>query len=250
MNRKGNMYKLVVIFTAVLGFGFFRPVAMDPCLQEVEAIFKNMYSNLPVNGKVTYVNYEIITRLRAQGKTAVEEVKKTDVKMYTGEQNYRFISSDVSVFQDKQYTFTVIHSKKNIYWAESGIAANKDERMKQVKDLQDSLFRSYQKVMCTSDANGIKHIALIPNKKWTDVMQISSVDYYIHSTKKEMIKQVINYTTSKKIKSVEYFFKEVVYDYKKMDLSGSVKSLFLASDVKLKAPYTGYKLIDVRKKKK
>lgn len=242
--------KIVALIYAFAAFTVWRAPVMDPCLKEVDAIFKSMYGQLPQKGKVVYVNYEIVTTSRARSEK--EEVKRIGIKTYAGEKQNRFISDEMEVYQDEEYAFTVIPSRKTIYWAQSAKAKNTDDRLTQMKKLQDTLFHHCERATCmpvTNEAGATKLVTLFPNKKWAELTQIESVEYYLNVEKKEIVKQVIRYGKYKTLKSVEYIFKETNYDYKGMNLTRPVKELFISGKSKLVAPYSGYQLIDVRKKK-
>lgn len=244
--------KIVTIISAFVALTVLKAPGMDPCLKEVDAVFKNMYGQLPQKGKVVYVSYEIVTTSRAQSDLEKEEVKRMEIKTYAGENQYRFISSEMEVYQDKEYAFTVIPGRKIIYWAEASKAANTNDRLNQAKKLQDTLFHNYERVTCdapNTSTGATKLVTLFPNKTWRELMQIESVEYYLNSEKKELEKQVIRYTKHKKLKSVEYLFKETNYDYKGINLVRPVKELFISGKSTLSSAYAGYQLIDVRKKK-
>lgn len=234
-------------FTAIL---FPKTVPLDPCLQEVDAIFKTMYGHLPKEDRVAFVSYEVITTNRPQGPKEQEESRHSTVRTYAGQQQYRFISDDIEVYQDKDDLFTVIPMRKVIYRANAGIKTNGDERLRQMKQLQDTLFRNSDRVICTklTGSGADKLVTLFPAKKWVELTQIASVDYYLNSEKKELQRQVIHYTNLKKLKSVEYIFREIDYDHRLVSLRQPVKSLFMDGN-KLRPAYAGYQLIDVRDQK-
>lgn len=241
-----------ILAATYLLFGLMpKMVAFDPCLKEVDAIFKAMYAQLPQKDKVVFVSYEVVTTRRAQAPKGREESQRSMVKTYASQQQYRFISEDIEVYQDQEESFTVIPSRKVVYRAYAGIRGNGDERRRKMLQLQDSLFRNCDHVVCTkmSEAGTAdKLVSLFPSKAWTDLTQITSVDYYLNSSKKELIRQVIHYTAFKKLKHVEYIFHEIDYDHKQVTLSRPVKSLFMDGN-KLRDTYKGYQLLDVRHEK-
>lgn len=229
------------------------PKEMDPCLKQVDNIFKKMYTTLPKNNRVVFVNYQLVTVLRAQSKQEKEEVNTTDIKIYSGEKQYRFFSKDIIVYQDEKYTFTIIPSKRIVYWANAALDKNIQRRLTTAQNLQDTLFHNYEKVNCKTieqDGKTCKLVTLIPNKNWASLTQVAYIDFYLSADGTQVLKEKMVYTTAKKMKSVEYIFNEVNYDYKKIDLKNSAQSNVLQSSSKLLPAYAGYQLIDVRNQKK
>lgn len=239
---------IALCFAAVL---FPKEPPMDPCLQEIDAIFDAMYDHLPQNDQVAFVSYEVVTTSRPQGPKEQAESRRSMVRTYAGQQQYRFISDDIEVYQDQQESFTVIPARRTIYRSHSGVKGKGDERLRQMKQLQDTLFLHADHTSCTklnTTGGADKLVTLFPAKKWTELTQIASVDYYLNSDKKTLVRQVIHYTNLKKLKSVEYIFREIDYNYKQVSLRQPVKSLFMDGG-KLRQRYAGYQLVDVRDQK-
>ncbi|MBS1636298.1 MAG: hypothetical protein JST26_10300 [Bacteroidetes bacterium] len=229
----------------------YRPVsAGDDCLGEIRAIFQHMYNTLPQEkGKNLYVNYEVISHVRHGAKSQGELVTHTSIRTYAAPGVSWFISSDICVYQDKSDVITVLPGRKVIYWARSTAGADKTDRLKALKTSQDSILYRGSTATCsvTTEFGADKVICVTPEKKYSDLLHIKSVYYYILSAQKQIKKLVINYNENSKTSRIEHVYKEMNPDYTAVNLNVPVKSLVFASGSKLKPEYKDYRLIDVRK---
>lgn len=223
------------------------------CLKEVEQIFKKMYDDLSSLSNVTYINYQITTKARSSSEVGDNKVIVSDIKTYSTKTGVWFISNELCTYRDMKHTFTVIPKRKEVYWAETAITDPKLDRVAQIRNMHDTLVKHSKNVTCENikDPTGAtKLVKLELDKKWMDLLQIKAVYYYLNDVNHSITKQIIEYTNKKKIESVEYLFKEISYNYTKVDMNVPVKAIFIEANNKLKAPYTNYKLIDVRNQKK
>lgn len=230
----------------------FSQTAKNACLQEVEQIFKKMYADLSLLEKTTYVNYQITTKTRANSETSSNRVIVSDIKTYSNKSAVWFISDELCTYRDVKHTFTVIPKRKEVYWAETAITDPKIDRVAQIRNMHDTLVKHSKRVTCevVKDATGAnKLVKLELDKKWMDLLHIKAVYYYLNDLNHSITKQIIEYTNKKKIESVEYLFKEINYNYTKVNMTQPIKTIFITGN-NLKAPYTNYKLIDVRNNKK
>ncbi len=251
LNRCFKMKTLLpIIGIAIIGCSFtrYQKLGGKECMTQLHDIFNNMYTLIPKNKDILFVNYEITTCFRNETNPKLQDIKKTDIKMYSTATNYWFISNDISVYQDKKYTFTVIPMRKVIYWADrANDGIDNDKRMNEVKKMQDTLFKTCVVKECVLKSTEEKVITMVPEQKYANLLQIESVTYYLNPVKQQLLKQHIEYTKYKKLKYVEYVFKQVNATYKGLDINAPVKGLFLTAHDKLNATYSGYTLINVKK---
>lgn len=243
---------IVGIVTPILLSSFIIYNNSNICLQQVDLIFKKMYSDIPLLNNTTFVNYEVTTKARKSNSAGGNAITKAEIKYYTNKTTVWFISDDLCMYKDNKYTFTVIPKRKVIYWAETAPLNKNNDRYNSLKSAHDSIFKHCKTAECKTISDGGKATKLVTitlEQKWVDLMQIKSISYYIDDVKNEILKQNIEYTDNKKIEFTEYVFKEVNYDYKKINIETPVKNLFIKTKNTLIAPYNTFQLIDVRKNK-
>jgi len=220
----------------------------DPRLKEVKAIYDAMYSRLPQEGKVYHFSYRIVSTLSATDKAGRHIVNQSDIDLFSSKDQYRFISKDISVYQDKQHKFTVLPAQKVIYWGDSDMGLVKGNRLDRLRKIQDTIFYYAEVVDCkTPQAGEDKVLKVKLQKKLAEFMQINQVTYHLDA-KGQVLKGLrIDYPASRDVIALDFTFHEPDYDYKKMPLT-SVRPLFVTGRGLLTAAYASYKLIDVRKK--
>ncbi|MCE3227870.1 MAG: hypothetical protein K0S32_2421 [Bacteroidetes bacterium] len=222
-------------------------------LNDVKRIYSQMYADIPLLNKTTYVNYEITTKLRQQNGNAEGSVSTVDIKYYSNKTSVWFLSKDLCMYRDQKNTFTIIPKRKVVYWAQSTSANNVENRIIQMKNIHDSVFKNCKDVSSekiTENGKAIHLVKVTLDKKWATLFQVKQITFYLNDQRTTLLKQVIEYTNNKKVESVEYLFKEVHYNYTKQNIDVPVKKKFLEGETRLRAPYNDYKLIDVRNKTK
>lgn len=220
-------------------------------LQLVEDIFKKMYSESKPTNKTTYVNYLVTTKARKQVISGKLATTISDIKYYSNNSTVWFFTDELKMYRDDKYTFSVIPKRNAVYWGETPHDTKSKDVFQEVRKLHDSIFKNCKNVICediqnVGDADKLVKIEL--EKKWMDLFQIKSISFYINSKQQTIYKQLIEYTDKKNVEYVEYLFKDVIYNYTKVNLNQSIKNIFLDKNLKLKSPYDKYQLIDVRKK--
>lgn len=246
---KRMILNLAVLSSLALCAGFGKPgAAADPCLKEVKEIYDAMYNRLPEEGKVYHFNYSITSTLNAKDKDGRHLVSSSDIDLFSSKNQYRFISKDISVYQDRTDKFTVLPAQKMIYWADSDMGLVKGNRLDRMKKIQDTVFYYADVVNCRQGVEGSadKIISVKLQKKFADYMQIRQVVYYVDSKRRELKKLHIEYPETRDVLALDFTFKDSDYDYKKITLSG-VRPLFISGKATLTGAYKDYKLIDVRK---
>lgn len=251
MNKVNTRIGLSIILSVCFLNGFSQAGNNKYCLNLIEEIFNKMYSDAKPSNKTTYVNYQVTTKARKQiidGKLATSVA---DIKYYCNNNTVWFFSDELKMYRDEKYTFSIIPRRNAVYWGESPKDVKSKDVFSEVRKLHDSIFKNCKNVICEEVKNIIgvdKLVKIELDKKWKELFQIQSISYYINSKNKTIAKQFILYTDKKNVEYVEYLFKDVIYNYTKVNLNQSIKNIFLDKNLKLKAPYDKYQLIDMRKK--
>lgn len=172
-----------------------------------------------------------------------------NTKMYFQGDKLYYQSPYISMYMDKENTFTVIHPQQTIVWNKGKIEADKIKEMT-AGAVQDSLFKYSTVASCkeVKDASGKlrKEITLIPYKSSKLLSTVQSVVYYYDQKEDRLQRSEIYYKgrSAKLRESTTY--KTIDYDYKKKNLFATALSEVLDSKGKLLPAWKGYELIDQR----
>lgn len=221
------------------------------CLQEVRAIFDKMNTAPPLGQNNYYFSFNIKSTLRKAPSNA-SKTSTSDVELHVGATQSRYISKEALMYIDQENTFTVIPSKKMIYWTAVNQKEGKEERAQKLTMMQDKLFdmSTVGECMVVSPKDGYnKMITLIPNQKAKDYYQVDKITFYIDSKEKAMKKIILSYSSANKLESVELTYHKIDYYNKSQDLGKPVKPLFITTKGDLTPAYTEYKLVDTRNNK-
>lgn len=219
------------------------------CMQELKDIYRRMGS-VADEGSVILLDYTVNTTLTEEALKKGVKTAPSNVKIILSKGHSRCISKEMSYYQDEKNAFTVIPSRKLIYWSNS-TDVMKNDRAKQLSMLQDTLFSVSRMIECRKEeGQGYNRcIVLQPNEKAQKAFGISRMAFYISDTKEEIKKVVITYRDHEAIAQLEIVYNKVDYDYKQEDIKKPVKDLFIQGKNKLSPTYRHYTLVDNRARK-
>ena len=241
-----SLFLLLGCAVAMLSFSSYKKGEQD-CLQQI----RDFYSTINSVSKqgITHISFSVKTIMRPSEKVD-QPITNSEVEMFCSGNQSRYISKEISVFEDETNSFTVIPNRKEIYWGNSVRNLEKDKRERKLFILQDTLFdlctiKECKKIAATSE--GCDQLIVIgSNEKLKKIYDISTISFWYNSSSKQVKKILIAYPNSIPIISMEANFKIMDYNYQGNDLSTSVKKLFIKSGDQLIEKYKGYKLIDNR----
>lgn len=222
----------------------------NPCLKEVKAIYDKMYTVLPKENVVYHFKYTVISTLLAKDKAGKNIVSRSDIELFTSRGQYRFISKDIEVYQDKENKFTVLPLKKIVYWAESDMNPDNAMRMDRTKRIQDTIFHYARVTDCQAlkQDPSTKAVSVKLEPKFAEYMGIKKVIYTYNAVKHELKRLQIEYPETKEIIALEFLFDSPDYNYTKIQFTPVIKN-FIEGKNKLKENYKDFQLIDVRQNK-
>jgi hypothetical protein len=199
---------------------------------------------------VVLLDYTVNTVL---SEGAIKKGMKTapsNVKLLASKDHVRCISKEMSFYQDEKNAFTVIPSRKMIYWSNStaGAQSGKADRLSM---LQDTLFTLSKVIECRKEQGSgyDRCIVIQPNAKAQKMFNISRMSFYVSDAKEEIKKVVIIYLEQDPVVRSEIVFNEISTDHKGEDISKPVKGLFIQAKGKLSPEYKSYTLVDNRAEK-
>jgi hypothetical protein len=248
---KGRNFSLIAI--ALLFFNVFPNVYGEDnssCIQSLRDIYKKMNS-IPetTDGKtIYYMNFNIKTTLRKQSL----EPSLSDVELMVGKNQMRYLSREMVIYEDEKNSFTVIPSRETIYWGDSNIGHNKNQREKRMTILQDTLFDLCSLEECRN-VNQSKEgydriIVLKASSEAQKLFGMNKLTFFVNSITDQIKKISIEYPDNNQVSSVEMTYNSINYNYQKNNFSRPVKSFFMDDKQELLSAYKQYQLIDNRKK--
>lgn len=242
---RSGIYGLFMLAGIVLTGSSMKPDT--DCLANVKKVFDAMNETV-VKGKVCYIKYVITTNSNTEkGKSTVNE---STFEMITSESQSRLYGKEMIVLKDEKNTFSILPSRKVIYWADA-VPLKKGEHMyDQLSVLQDSIFKNVKKQECTvvKDKPYDKIITIDLNEKMSTFLGIKSASYYIDDAGHRLKKVIVHYLPGNQFERLEYDFKEIDLDYKKTDMTIPVRKVVFENDQKLQTDYLGFQIKDNRKK--
>ena len=175
----------------------------------------------------------------------------SDTKMYFQGDKMYYQSSYISMYMDKENTFTVIHPQQTIVWNKGKIKADKIREMT-ANAVQDTLFKYSTVASCkeTKDPSGrvFKELTLIPYKSSKILSTVQSVVYYYDVKEDRLYRSEIYYKGKSPKLRESTTYKIIDYNYKRKSMPVTAISEVFDSKGKLLAIWQGYELIDQRSK--
>lgn len=247
MNQLFNRTLLLLLLFSQTSFA-----GKDDCLQLIKSAYAKMDdSTLATSSKIKYMSFSIKTSLH-QLPVEKESVSTSEVELIAGKGQSRYISKEVSVYQDHDNAFTVVPTQKKVYWSNSTMNLEKSKRAKTLQLMHDTLLKVCTVKECKKENDAAlgydQYIVLEPNAKAAEYFQMKQIAFYINSNTQELKKMIISYLPDNKIKSVEWTFHKTDNDYAAKDMEVAVKSIFMKGE-ELNAAYKEYQLVDNRKTK-
>lgn len=239
MKQKKVLVLIVIVFLNSMSI-----YAQEDCLGLLKGMLKKM--SVRDGNTSCFIDYQV--RSKPSRKGMPESTLR--VKMKADDDQVEVISSEVEAYQDKQYSFMVIPSRKAIYWGDSQLnntdSSDRNELLQlQTKALERCTIKSCKEV--NSNSNYDKEIILAPDEKIRTGSGIKSISYFINTKKNTLYKTLFTYSKGK-LEYAELTFFSI--EYGKSMRSYPVKSKFLTAQGKLLSKYAGYGLVDVRAKRK
>lgn len=239
---------LALINLTFVSFLFSQTGNEDACLEVIKQAYKKR--NSPPSSsdqtQIYYLDYQITTILRDPTSNHI-----TDVKVFIDQKQVRFLSREMSIYQDESNSFTVIPDRKMIYWGDSSMNLAKEMRVKGVANLQNKLFDLVEVTQCKDvelpNSKADKQIALQLDDQAQKSFPYERVTFIIDTTELFIHKVILDYPKPSKIARIEITFNEMSYNYKTDILDEPLMSLFFDDKQELLPKYEGYRLIDHRR---
>jgi hypothetical protein len=219
-------------------------------LTRVSEFFDKLNAAATKEKNACYIHYTVTAWLNPLTKKGKNTVSKSSFKLICSKHHSRVYSGVMEVLKDEKNTFTIIPSRKMIYWSDAVTGKKNETLYTRLKQMQDTIFRNVKKVEYTEVKNEVydQVITLQLNEKMSKFMEISKVIYYMSSKTGLISKVYVEYLPGKQYEKLEYEFNEIAFSYDKEDMRVPVKKLVFENDKSLQKQYLGYKLIDNRKK--
>jgi hypothetical protein len=236
----------IILFTSAISLPGDNGAAM------VRSIYKRMNATSSEDA-TAHFNYTVKTVLsESSGAPADGKVSTTTADIVISKKQARYTSKEVVFYQDEVNAFTVIPSRKTIYWGDSNLSMGKKERQDRLGMLQDTLF-----TMCSVAENKPvsgkeeydRCITLVPTKKAQELFGMKKLVFYVSEKKEKIYKISVDYPEGGQVEKMEITYNTMELDYKAPGMGKPVKSLFIEGRNQLVPSYKGYTLVDNRKKK-
>jgi hypothetical protein len=218
-------------------------------LSRVSGIFDKLNAAASNSKNACYINYTVTAQLNAKNNKEKNLQSKSTYELISFKGQSRVSSPEVIVLKDEKNTFTILPSRKTIYWADAVKGKKNDNIYGKLKQMQDTIFNNATKVEC-AEVSGKAYdqvITIYLNDKIANYIDIRKVVYHINAKQGLLNKVYVEYLPDRQYEKVEYAFNEMDLDYTKADMSTPVKALVFDGK-SLQKQYLGYKLIDNRKK--
>jgi|GEM_PF-3104065 len=240
---KKIIFSTLFLFVAQLGLA-----GAGEGLTLVRSIYRDMNRH-PSGEQVFYFNLTVKSTLRSVKDPAQRE-SVSDVELFVSAKQAHYLSKQVEVYTDGDDMFTVLPSRKTIYWSDSDRDRQRDELIRSKSMLQDSLL-----AMCTqvedkaiSQDGADRLVVLTPNEKARKIFGVRKVFFYINGKTRSIRKVQIEKTEAGPVDRIELIYHKIDLAYAGRPLKKPVRSLFVKGKSALLPAYSGYRLIDSRKK--
>jgi hypothetical protein len=196
------------------------------------------------DGKVFYVDTEVISYPRND----LSNPKKINIKMYLGKEIQFYDAGIVKTYQDSVDVFIVVFAKRTIFRkdvADSDISA---------KIVKGAVFQ--KELINNSELTGVEE-RMVDGNKWlsinfkikpeiTETTGLESMEF-LYNTKKESIGEVsLRYASTNQLALQVMKYNHLTMDYKGEKMNAPASGYIFDQSKRLKAAYSGYKLIDLR----
>ncbi len=245
-----KIYRRLFIFSALVLMGIIHPEngkGQDCKKILLDYIQKSKtYYAKPDSVKVYCI--EMITEVVFTAESGNKSTSN-DTKMYFQGDKMFYQSGYVSMYMDKENTFTIIHPQRTIVWNKGNMKADKIREMT-ANAVQDTLFKYSTVASCkdSKDPSGktLKEIILTPYKSSKILSTVQSVVYYYDMKEDRLYRSEIYYKGKSQKLRESTTYKMVDYNYKKKSLQASAMSEVFDSKGRLLTIWKGYELLDQR----
>ncbi len=220
------------------------------CLTKVKKVFDAM-NEAVVNNKVCYLKYVITSNLSTTNENKKNVVSTGTFEMITSKSQSRVYSKEMVVLKDEKNTFSILPSRKMIYWSDAVPSEKGDQLYDHLSQLQDSIFKNVQQVECINvkDKAHTKMVSIYLNEKMSSFLGIRKATYFFNEQTSVLNKVEVIYLPGNTYERLTYDFTEVNLDYKKEDMHVPVEQLVFENGKKMQKAYLGYQVKDNRKNK-
>lgn len=220
------------------------------CIQKIRDDIKKI-STIPYPGAKQVYYFAYTTIIEYWDKVTQPSVH-LPCRIYMNKDQLHYVTKEAEIYQDNINAFMVIPSKKIILCSDAPSSHDKEKRLLQLLQFQDTLLSKGQLSHCeTKMENGrnILKATLILNESIQKSFKAKNIIYWYDLDKERIVKSTIEYTTAHEVKSKTTIFNN-------MDLSASFKMQRPAAEKIMTAKnhllpkYKGYHLIDNRNSNK
>lgn len=197
----------------------------------------------PAPGKAYYLHFTTETVSAYPAKTPSYSI---DAHVYLADKRMTYQTRQITLTQDTEDAFMIIHNQKRIIWTKGGINPAEQKERLNLGSIQKSVVEKASVSYCREEEkNGqkIKIIGLLPDRETAEKMNIRSITFtYSHSLQR-MQKVVIEFAKAAPLLQQSVTYHDIDFDYKKFKPTASHGQVF-ASSGKLLPKYQGYTVVD------
>lgn len=227
----------------------------DACIQEVRNIYKK-YSEagsvMLKENKSCHMNYVVRTVTEDSIKDGITE---SAIEMHMSKGHLQVKSSQMEVYQDEQDAFVVLPIKKMVLRTDPDTRTDIEKRTNRLKFIQDTLFSMSKVTVCktvSNKGNTNKRIVMEVNEMGMEMTSIKRITFDLNTKTNQFERVRIEYSPyasglPNRVVSAEYTFHAFAINDANQQKE-KVAAIFMASANTLNKKYTGYTLVDNRKK--
>ncbi len=220
----------------------------NTCLSYLKSLYSKMNdrSSLEEN-KIFYLNYTASITLDKENHF---EKSTTTAEVYANKHKSFLISKEMEIYQDEKYVLSISPMKKQIFITNLIGKSNKNDKLKYISFLQDTLFSMSEVEFCddTSSVNGkiVKKVKLKVSEAGQKNFNISTIEFYINKQTDLFEKILIIYKPLFRVSKIEVIFNTIDYNYKTIKLDKNILSIVFDKNNRLNDKYSSYTLNDNR----
>lgn len=235
----------IVGVLCLLLFGGWKVPNVANCEEIVKMYFaKSRELSSPAKGKTYYLEADMNT---INKPTSRQEDVNTRMKFIINSKNFQYESDLVSIYEDKVYSYTIIHTKKLVIKNRSIGEKAKAMQISNFTGMQNAMLEYAQSTVCNelTGKNGEKilEVKMQINQDGQEVLKAKQVVLYLTKESFVIQKSVVYFIDSHPIYTQTVNFRKISNDFKEYTAISPEKALF-DKNGKFKRKYQGYTLVD------
>lgn len=215
------------------------------CFQKIRKYYDEMAKvRFPEEKEVYFFHFNNNTEI-FNGQSITRN--NVDVKVYMGKDQMHHITNDIEIYQDREDAFMIVKSRKMIVRTESSLKVDKEARLNEILNFQDSLFRHMEMRNCeeVEGKNDKKFLVadMILDSLTNSYHGMRNIRFTYDIDEKAVKRVKFDYLPGLKYKSLTQTIIEMDFNCKRK-LNTPLKELFFSSNGRLKPEYAGYRYVN------